>query len=211
MATRVFDGIKFCEQYLKRTSQGTFLPSLVQTGLLVWEKKMFKEIVDDGQRTQQHPKSSHLECCAHLSYNEKTIFQEQKWKIYRGFIGLSLHRCLGLGFWNDILHPLEDVLSTQKVVVSKDIDWSLLFHNKCLPIWTHWKYTQIVLQSYMIHINIYCNYLTQYQTIPSFHSTPEKMAIEPFPKRQNLDSSKLESLQSTISNLMKMVESSPNR
>ena len=24
MTTRVFDGIKFCEQYLKRTSQGTF-------------------------------------------------------------------------------------------------------------------------------------------------------------------------------------------
>ena len=32
MATRVFDGIKFCEQVLKRTSQGTFLPSLVQIG-----------------------------------------------------------------------------------------------------------------------------------------------------------------------------------
>ena len=29
MATRVFDGIKFCEQVLKRTSQGTFLPRLV--------------------------------------------------------------------------------------------------------------------------------------------------------------------------------------
>ena len=32
MATRVFDGIKFCEQFLKRTTQGTFLPSLVQIG-----------------------------------------------------------------------------------------------------------------------------------------------------------------------------------
>ena len=29
MATRVFDGIKFCEHVLKRTSQGTFLPRLV--------------------------------------------------------------------------------------------------------------------------------------------------------------------------------------
>ena len=28
MATRVFDGIEFCEQFLNRTSQGTFLPSL---------------------------------------------------------------------------------------------------------------------------------------------------------------------------------------
>ena len=32
MATGVFDGTKFCEQFLMRTSQGTFLPSLVQTG-----------------------------------------------------------------------------------------------------------------------------------------------------------------------------------
>ena len=51
MATRVFDGIKFCEQRLKRTSQGTFLPSLVQIGPAVWEEKMFKEIVDNAQRT----------------------------------------------------------------------------------------------------------------------------------------------------------------
>ena len=49
MATRVFDGIKFCEQFLKRTSQGTFLPSLVQIGPAVWEVKMFKEIVDDAR------------------------------------------------------------------------------------------------------------------------------------------------------------------
>ena len=47
MATRVFDGIKFCKQFLKRTSQGTFLPSLVQTGPSVWEE-MYKEIVDDA-------------------------------------------------------------------------------------------------------------------------------------------------------------------
>ena len=50
MATRVYDGIKFCEQFLKRTSQGTFLPSLVQIGQAVWEE-MFKEIVDDARRT----------------------------------------------------------------------------------------------------------------------------------------------------------------
>ena len=48
MATRVFDGIKFCEQFLKRTSQGTFLPSFVQIGPAVLEEKMFKEIVDDA-------------------------------------------------------------------------------------------------------------------------------------------------------------------
>ena len=55
MATRVFDGIKFCEQLLKRTSQGTFLPSLVQIGPAVWEEKMFKEIVDNARRTNTSP------------------------------------------------------------------------------------------------------------------------------------------------------------
>ena len=52
MATRVLDGIKFCEQILKRTSQGTFLPSLVQIGPAVWEEKMFKGIVDDARWTK---------------------------------------------------------------------------------------------------------------------------------------------------------------
>ena len=47
MATRVFDGIKFCTQFLKRTTQGTFLPCLVQIGPAIWEELMFKEIVDD--------------------------------------------------------------------------------------------------------------------------------------------------------------------
>ena len=42
MATRLFDGIKFCEQFLKRSSQGTFQPSLVQIGPAVREEKMFK-------------------------------------------------------------------------------------------------------------------------------------------------------------------------
>ena len=51
MSTRVFDGIIFREQFLKWTSQETFLPSLVQIGPAVWEEKMCKEIVDDAQRT----------------------------------------------------------------------------------------------------------------------------------------------------------------
>ena len=51
MANRVFDGIKFCEQFLKRTSYKTFLPSLVQIVPAVWEEKMFKEIVDNARRT----------------------------------------------------------------------------------------------------------------------------------------------------------------
>ena len=59
MATRVFDGIKFCKQFLKRTSKRTFLPSLVQTGPAVWEEKMFKEIVDDArQMTHDTPGKS---------------------------------------------------------------------------------------------------------------------------------------------------------
>ena len=59
MATKVFDGIKFCEQLFKMTSQGTFLPSFVQTDPVVWKEKMLKEIVThDGRRTQDHPKSS---------------------------------------------------------------------------------------------------------------------------------------------------------
>ena len=57
MATRVFDGIKFCEQFLKRTSQGTFLPSLVQIGPTVREET-FKEIVDDARQKPGDPKSS---------------------------------------------------------------------------------------------------------------------------------------------------------
>ena len=32
MATRVFDGIKFCENLFKSTSKGTFLQNLVQIG-----------------------------------------------------------------------------------------------------------------------------------------------------------------------------------
>ena len=51
MESRVFNGIKFCEQFLKMTCQGTFLPSLVQIGPVVWEEKMFIEIVDDARWT----------------------------------------------------------------------------------------------------------------------------------------------------------------
>ena len=67
MVTRLFDGIKFCEQILKRISQGTFLPSLVQIGPAVWEEKMFKEIVDNSRRTPHHPKGSPWARCAHVS------------------------------------------------------------------------------------------------------------------------------------------------
>ena len=52
MKSRAFDGITFCEQFLKRTFQGTLQPSLVQFGPAVWEKKIFKGIVDDARRTR---------------------------------------------------------------------------------------------------------------------------------------------------------------
>ena len=65
MATRLFDGIKFCEEILKITVQGTFPPSLVQFGRAVWEEKIFKEVFDDarrmthdGRRTPGDPGSS---------------------------------------------------------------------------------------------------------------------------------------------------------
>ena len=59
IATRVFDEIKFCEQILKRTSQGTFLPSLVWIGPVIWEMT-FKKTVDAGDewQTQNRSKSS---------------------------------------------------------------------------------------------------------------------------------------------------------
>ena len=75
MATRVFNGIKFCEQFSKTTSQGTFLPSFVQTGPAVWEKKMFKEIVDDARRTPDHHKSSPWACCAQVSWKPYNFHQ----------------------------------------------------------------------------------------------------------------------------------------
>ena len=68
MATKVFDGIKFCEKFLKRTSQGTFLTSLVQVGPVAWEEKMFKEIVDEAQRTMQ------VILKAPLEHNSKKAF-----------------------------------------------------------------------------------------------------------------------------------------
>ena len=61
--TRVFDGTKFCEQFLKKKKKS----NLVQIGPAVWEEKMLKEIVDNRRRTmydirrpqtQDHPKSS---------------------------------------------------------------------------------------------------------------------------------------------------------
>ena len=49
MATRVYDGIKFCEQFLKMTTQGTSCQLWFKLAQR-FERLMFKEIVDDGHR-----------------------------------------------------------------------------------------------------------------------------------------------------------------
>ena len=63
MATRVSDGIKLCEYFLKKTSQHTFLPSLVQIGPAHWEKRCLKELLTmhDGHITTLKAPLEHVE------------------------------------------------------------------------------------------------------------------------------------------------------
>jgi hypothetical protein len=62
MATRVLHGIKFFEQFLKVTTKGTFLWSLDEIGLVVYEEMSFKVKVygrtPDGRRMKSDHKSS---------------------------------------------------------------------------------------------------------------------------------------------------------
>jgi hypothetical protein len=56
MATRVLLGIKFFEQFLKLTTKGTFLWSLDEIGLVVYEEMLFKVKVygrPDEKRSQK--------------------------------------------------------------------------------------------------------------------------------------------------------------
>ena len=78
MATRVFDGIKFCEQFLKRTSQGTFLPSLVQIGPAVLEEKIFcwRCTTDDGHITTLKAPLKHVVLRWAKNYSDKWKFPE---------------------------------------------------------------------------------------------------------------------------------------
>jgi hypothetical protein len=60
MATRVLHGIKFFEQFLKVTTKGTFLRSLDEIGLVVYEEMSFKVKVYGGTPdkkaiTKAHP------------------------------------------------------------------------------------------------------------------------------------------------------------
>ena len=75
MATRVLDWIKFCAHFLKRTSQGTFLPSLVQIGPAVWEEEMFKEVVDDGKRTTDTRPHAYKEMLSIISCSAQNCTQ----------------------------------------------------------------------------------------------------------------------------------------
>jgi hypothetical protein len=57
MATRVLHGIKFFERFSKMTTKGTFLCSLDEIGLVVYEEMSFKVKVygrrTDGRRTDE--------------------------------------------------------------------------------------------------------------------------------------------------------------
>jgi hypothetical protein len=63
MATRVLHGIKFFEQFLKVTTKGTFLWSLDEIGLVVYEEMSFKVKVNgrtDAGRTPDEKRSQKL-------------------------------------------------------------------------------------------------------------------------------------------------------
>jgi hypothetical protein len=55
MATKVLHGIKFFEQFIKVTTKETFLSSLDEIGLVLYEEMLFKVKVysrsDAGQKT----------------------------------------------------------------------------------------------------------------------------------------------------------------
>ena len=56
MATRVFDGIKFCEQFLEDLPRN-MLAKFGQNWPSGLEEEMFKEIVDNARQTLDHPKT----------------------------------------------------------------------------------------------------------------------------------------------------------
>ena len=61
MATRVFEGIKWFQEILKRTMAESFLWNFINIQSVVSEKKMFKEKVNapmDARRTTGHDISS---------------------------------------------------------------------------------------------------------------------------------------------------------
>ena len=74
VATTVFDGINFCEQLLKTTSEGTILPSLVQIGPVVWEEKLFNPF----------PNKPWFLCVYSTSLS-KTLWEEEKLLVRSNF------------------------------------------------------------------------------------------------------------------------------
>jgi hypothetical protein len=60
MATRVLLGIKFFEQFLKLTTKGTFLGSLKEIGLVVYEEMSFKVKVYGQTPDERITKAHHV-------------------------------------------------------------------------------------------------------------------------------------------------------
>ena len=139
MATRVFDGIKFCEQFLKRTSQGTFLPSLVQIGPAIWEEEMFKEIVDDAQRMTDdghlratdlslHAIARHqIACCMRYSVIRKV----QSFKVQSRKVVLSLKSFTEKVF---LLNLLISITNADRALVSAASNYSMIKHWPINPL-----------------------------------------------------------------------------
>jgi hypothetical protein len=73
MATRVLHGIKFFEQFLKVTTKGTFLRSLDEIGLMVYEEMSFK--VKVHRRTAgRWTKSDHKSSTCHFVTGELKMY-----------------------------------------------------------------------------------------------------------------------------------------
>ena len=154
-ATRLFDGIKYCEQFLKRTSQGTLLPSLVQIGPAAWEKKMFKEIVDDARRTRQdrqqtqdHLNSSPWAGCARWA---------KKWNRLKYYINQTENKV-------SIVHTRffsvryflgkHDLISTLSLTSAKQTFWSRFWILDKSKAWRAWNASLSIQEHWNASANI---------------------------------------------------------
>jgi hypothetical protein len=81
MATRVLHGIKFFEQFLKLTTKETFLWSLDEIGLAVYEEMSFKVKVYGRTKDGCWTKSDHKSSSFHFVTGELKIQDQQ----YRPF------------------------------------------------------------------------------------------------------------------------------
>jgi hypothetical protein len=72
MATRVLHGIKFFEQFLKVTIKGTFLWSLDEIGLVVYEEMSFKVKVYGRMPDEKRSQKLTLSLCDRWAKKENT-------------------------------------------------------------------------------------------------------------------------------------------